>query len=695
VSRKIAQKKTFFCYMKVPLSWLKEYVPTKCTPQKIADILTVIGLEVEGIHDSILEVALTPNLSHCASIRGIAREFAAVTQEPLHLPKFTVTEKNDIFIQQQTSVTIENPRACPRYACRSIIGVRVTPSPDWLKERIEQCGMRSINNVVDITNLVLLEFGHPLHAFDLDRLEERRIIVRNAKKNEAITAIDGKEYYPAEETLLICDAKKPIAIAGIIGSSDTEVTESTHTLLLESAYFEPSQVRKASKRLGIRSEASYRFERGTDPNGVIEALDRAVSLICEATGGVAVKGVLDVKTKEFVPSLISCRLSRINRVLGIHLAMNEVEIIYQRLRFEVSDVKEDLITVKVPTYRNDISQEIDLIEEIARFYEYGNIHKKEQAFYRTGTLSHSPEYLFAKKIRSRMIAEGLQEFLTCDLIGPDQAALVSTDNFPSRTLVKLLNPRSIERSVMRPSMLPGMLSTIKYNADHDIYSVAGFEVGRVHFTSKERYFEPSVLSVVLTGERIPPHWEKKEGKIDFFDLKGIVENLFEAFKIPVFFSPSTYTNFHPGRQAKIRIAHIDAGIMGEIHPRTLQTAGLEHPVYFAELNLEDMLPFIQPNIKMKLLPQFPASSRDWTITVSNNISAGCIFSWIEQEHSELLESFSLLDVYRSDKLGSNRKNVTFRFVYRDRSKTISLSAVENEHLRITKNIAEHLNEESS
>jgi phenylalanyl-tRNA synthetase beta chain len=677
--------------MKVPLTWLKEYLPTKLAPQQIADTLTSIGLEVEGIQEGVLEIALTPNLAHCASIRGIARELAAMTAEALHLPNFSVVERGEAPIQQATSVTVENRAACPRYACRVITHVHVAPSPPWLKERIEQCGMRSVNNVVDITNLVLLEFGHPLHAFDFDRLEGRRIVVRNAKKGEKIVTLDGNEHYPTEETLLICDAKKPIALAGIMGSGESEVTQGTTSILLESAYFEPKQVRRAAKRMGIHSEGSYRFERGVDPNGVIEALERASSWICEIAGGRALQGVIDIKEQEFLPRTLSCRLARINQVLGTHLAMSEVELIYHRLGLQVVHSKEDLITVKVPTYRHDLLQEIDLIEEVARFYGYGNIHKKEKASFRTGSLPHSPEYLFASKVRSLLISEGLQEFLTCDLISPAQAALILTDNFPARTLIKLLNPHSVEQSVMRPSMLPGMLSVIKYNADHAIYSVAGFEVGRLHFTSKERYFEPSALAIVLTGERAHYHWEKKEEKTDFFDLKGIVENFFEGLKISDYtFLPGQHTNFHPGRQAMIKIENVEVGIMGEIHPFTLKKAGLEHPLFFAELNLDDLSRFINPAIKMKPLPQFPASARDWTVTVAENIGVGQMFHWIEQERSDLLESFSLLDVYRSDKLGSERKNVTFRFVYRDRSKTLSLSAVENEHVRITNKISEHL-----
>ena len=677
--------------MKIPFDWLKEFVATKHTEQEVAALLTTVGLEVDGIDNGVLEVSLTPNLAHAASIRGTARELAALTLEPLNLPQFSLKESCSDATEKNITVSVENPTACPRYACRLITGVRVQPSPSWLQNRLALCGMRSVNTVVDVTNLVLLELGHPLHAFDFDKLEEKRVVVRNAKNGESITTLDGKEHYPTEDTLLICDGKKPVAIAGIMGSLNSEVSDGTTTVLLESAYFEPTQVRRAAKRMGIRTEGSYRFERGADPNGVLEALERATALICELTGGSALKGAVDIKSTVFLPRPLSCRLSRANKLLGTHLAMGEVETLFQRLRLKVTKVEDDLISVMAPTYRHDLHQEIDLIEEIARLYGYDNIHKKEKAFYRAGELPDSPEYVFGKQVRCRLVAEGLQEFLTCDLISQAQAALMGTDIFPSRSLIKLLNPHSADQSVMRPSLLPGILSVIKSNADHDMDSIAGFEVGRIHFTEKGRYFEPSVLSIVLTGERTPPHWTNKGEKVDFFDLKGIVENLCLAFKIAdLSFSPSHFSNFHPKRQATIKIGKVDVGMVGEVHPTTLKESGLKHPVYFAELNLDDIQQCIAPTIRMKPLPQYPASTRDWTVTVADPVGSGQILNWIRQIPSTLLESVSLLDVYKSETLGSELKNVTIRLIYRDSQKTVSLSTVDEEHQRLVAKVTEFL-----
>lgn len=644
------------------------------------------GTDLSDIYgDLVFEIALTPNLAHCASIRGIARELAAVTMEIVCSPKYELIQTSPLSIHDKTAVNIENPQACPRYSCSVITGVVVSQSPDWLKRRLEAAGIRSVNNIVDISNFVMLELGQPLHAFDFDVLEEKRIVVRNCKKNERIITLDQKEYYPSEQILVICDAKKPIAIAGVMGSKETEVHDKTQNVLLESAYFEPAYIRRAAKQLEIHSEASYRFERGTNPNGVIEALTRATALICEVAGGTALQHVIDKTHQTFSKNRVRCRLSRTNRILGTQLAMGEIETMFHRLGFEISSVQADLIEVFVPTYRHDVKEEIDLIEEISRIYGFHNIQKPEKPFFRTGNLPHSREFLFEKEVRRRCIAEGLQELMTCDLISSEQADLIDPDSIPSRNLIKLLNPSSVDQSVLRPSLLPGLLSVLKHNTDRGVHSLAGFEIGRVHFTTKERFFEPTVVSFLLTGERRQQHWEFHDDFIDYFDLKGIVENIIESLHISMpSFHPSDYSNFHPGRQAVIKIGEMETGIIGEIHPTTLKKAGLEFPVYFAEMNLEDLIRLLPATLKLEPIPQYPASSRDWTVTVKEEESVGEILNRIQNTPSPLLESISLRGIYRSEKLGSGKKNVTIRFVYRDPHKTVSVQDVEKEHLRIIK-----------
>lgn len=685
--------------MKIPFSWIKEYLPTTRSADEIALTLTMAGLEVDKIEhregDSVFEISLTPNLSHCASVRGVARELTAFIGEELCASSpGIVSEDSGQKINQEVEVLIENPEACPRYTCRLIQGVTVAPSPDWLVKKLTLCGLASVNNVVDCTNLVLWELGQPLHAFDFDTLEGRKVIVRNAENGERIVTLDSKEHYPTRETLLICNEKKPLAIAGIMGSLDSGVGQNTKNVLLEAAYFTPSQIRKSARRMGLHTEASHRFERGTDPNALVEALDRAAFWIVKVAGGKVVQGIIDKKQREFPPIILSCRLSRTNKILGTQLVMNEIELIFKRLGFILRSIKDDTISVSIPTYRHDIHQEIDLIEEVARVYGLQNISKPERATYRSGKLPDCAPYLFEKKMRGILLKLGLQELLTCDLISPAKADLILLDSFPSRSLIHLLNPYTSELSVLRPSLLPGLLSVVKLNADHGNHSLSGFELGRVHFKTKDHYLEPAVVAFVLCGEVASPHWERDAQQVDFFELKGILEDLFDSLKVKnVEFLPASFANFHPGRQATVRIEGIEAGIMGEVHPLILKKMGIDYPVLFSELNLEDIQRFVPSQSKMTPLPLFPSSSRDWTITVPEALPFGKILDLIQKERSALLESVSLLDVYHSDKLGIGSKNITFRFIYRDSEKTVSMQAVEEEHTRLSNSISNILTRE--
>ncbi len=642
--------------------------------------------------DTQLEIALTPNLVHCANLRGLARELAAITGEPLKFPSFAPPENGAQSPQKSVTLTVSSPQASPRYACRLITNVRVAPSPLWLQRRLLTCGIRPINNVVDITNFVLLECGQPLHAFDFAQLAGSHVVVRSAKEGESLVTLDGKERLLDPSVLVISDDEKPIALAGVMGGEETEVSEKTETILLESAYFEPREVRKTSRLFGLKTEASYRFERGTDPNGVIEALERAASLLAELTGGTPLKGIVESSAQTFSPKKLSVRLHRINTILGTQLSLSEVESLLSRIDLEILYSSEEHLEVAAPTYRHDLTQEIDLIEEVARLYGFDNIVHKSPVKFRTGTLSHSPEYLSERGAKRKLVACGLQEVLTCDLISKEQASWIHPNCIPSRNLIHLLNPSSRAHSVLRPSLLPGLLEVVKTNIHHGTSTLHAFEVGRLHFTTKEdRPFEPLVASLVLTGLRSPYHFESKETLVDFLDLKGVVENLLQSFQVDLAtFEASSFENFHPSRQAALRVGEIEIGHLGEIHPSTLQAAGIAQPVFFAELGLNDLEAARGKKQKqMKPLPQFPASSRDWTVTLPESLPVGQVLEQIDQTQSTLLESVLLLDVYRSDALGSERKNVSFRFIYRSLEKTLSVKEVEAEHSRIIKTITQN------
>jgi phenylalanyl-tRNA synthetase beta chain len=634
----------------------------------------------EWYSDAVFEISLTPNLAHCNSVLGVVRELSAVTGLPYRLPEVEVNEGEGI-IEQLVDLVVKDKKRCPRYACRLIRNVQVAPSPHWLQQRVTQCGYRPVNNVVDATNYVMHGLGQPLHAFDFDLIEGKRIIVRSAHKNEAIKTLDSKERILSEEDLVICDAKGPVAIAGVMGGISTEVGNSAKNILIESAYFDPSSIRRTSRRLGLKSDASKRFERGTDPNQTIPSLDLVAQLIQQLAGGEIALGAYDEKERDFLEKDVTCRLSHINQVLGTHLGVQEVETLFEQLGFDYNWDGRDLFSVSVPTYRVDIHEEIDLIEEVARIYGYDKIVKSKPA-YRHSKLEDTPIYGFERAVRERLIAEGLQEFVTCDLIGPAQLDLLQDSMMPPDATIKVLNPVSIEQSILRTSLIPCLLNLVKENVLVQNRDVAGFEIGRIHFMEKNQVKEQVMAGMIVTGKRDPHHFDQKSSPFDFYDLKGIIENLFAGLNIPEpDFRLQQLNAFHPGRQAAIYIDDVDVGTAGEIHPSILRTLDVDQRIYFAEINLHDLFQKRKADVRMQELPRYPGSERDWTITLDKSVPMGEIFEAIRAVATPLLTKVSLLDIYWNEKLG-NSHNVTLRFYYRDKSKTLSQQEVEAEHERI-------------
>lgn len=681
--------------MKFPLSWVKEYIDVDLPADQIAKLLTAGGVEVDDVkpvnsetgkaQDFIFEVSLTPNLGHCSSILGIARELSASTGKPVSFPPISIKESDDN-IEEHVSVSVEDSKRCLRYTCRLIQNVKVGASPQWLQQRLIACGIRPINNIVDVTNYVSLELGQPLHAFDFDKLEGKRVAVRNAHKGECLTTLDGRERALESEDLLICDAKGPIAIAGVMGGANSEVEEGSCHVLLESACFMPLAVRRTSKRLGLQTDASRRFERSVDPNGVVPALDRATQLIHELAGGKVCKGIIDMNLDLFEKALVSCRLSRINHVLGTQLGLSEVENIFHRLDFGIQWDGKDTFHLRIPTYRADIQQEVDIIEEVARIYGYDNISCAAPRFH-DSTLPHAPIYVFENQVRSRLISEGLQELLTCDLIGPTLVNIAKESSMSDDSTIRVLNPTSIEQSILRTSLLPGLLNVIKYNCAHQMSDLSGFEIGRIHFKDKEQYKEQSMVGIVLTGRREPHHWKDKPKEVDFFDLKGIIETLLDLIGVqkPVF-KANSLPSFHPGRQLGIYVESLEIGSLGEVHPLITKRLDVTQHIYFAEINLHDLYKVHFKPAKVQPLTVFPSSSRDWTVTLSKQISVAMLLEQMRKLATPLLEDVFLIDLYEDKALGTQVYNPTFRFVYRDNEKTVEQEAVDKEHWHLVDEI---------
>lgn len=647
------------------------------------------GMDVASLYaDTVLEIGLTPNLGHCSSYIGVARELSAATTQPVIPPHINVEEDQTIPVGASIAVEVQNKEDCPRYACRVLRNVTVGPSPDWLKKRLEASGIRSINNIVDVTNYVMLELGHPLHAFDYDLLADKRLVVKSAKSGETFVTLDGKERLLEVSDLLICDGKKPVAIAGVMGGGNSEVGDSTRNIVLEAAYFSPVAIRRTSKRLGLMTDASRRFERGTDPNVLLRALDRAAMLILQVAGGQICGGTIDIAAKAFPKKRVTCRLNRINQILGTHLSISEVENAFHRLEMVYIWNGKDAFVVDVPTYRNDIQEEIDLIEEVARVYGFDNISKGECRF-TSSSIPHAPIFIFEREVRARLISEGLQEFLTCDLIGPTLLNIVQEPELVGKEAVRVLNPTSIEQSILRTSLLPGLLQVVKYNWDHQNHEVAGFEIGRIHYKEGEQYREQSVAAIVLSGKIAPHHWDSKPKECDFYDLKGIIENFMSELKtMNVTFKESHLPALHPGRQAVIYSGSQPIGRMGELHPAVQRRLDVPQRILFAEINLHELFQVRSLDNKMQEIPIYPGSERDWTITLEDRVPIADLFAAIRTNSSKLLESFTLLDIYKSDKLGKDKKNVTVRFLYRDKDKTVAQEKVDADHERLKAKISQ-------
>lgn len=653
---------------------------------------TPLGTDLQDLlRETIIEISLTPNLGHCMSILGIAREIGAMIGVKAVRPTFKLKETSTTTIKEAISVTIENAKSCYRYASRCIRNVQVGPSPLWIKKRLEAAGIRSINNIVDATNYVMLSSGQPMHAFDYEKISGKTLSIRETEESLSFKTLEGEKRTIPPGTLMIYDKIKPLAIAGVMGGEESEVQKTTRHILLESAQFNPSLIRKTSKELNLRSESSIRFERGIDPEGVVKALDEAAFLIEQLANGEIVEGLIDIAPKMHKKNKLKCRTKRVNQILGTTLSISEIESCFNRLEMEVKELDEETLDVTVPSYRNDIHLEIDLIEEIARIYGYNNIQKRKKAIV-LSHLPHAPMYLIEQEIRMLLLREGLQEFLTCDLISPKLFESTLEKPFSQEAAIHVLHPSSIDQSILRTSLLPGLLQAIKHNFDHKNDDLSAFEIGRIHFKDGNHFKERTTAAILMTGKRCPHHWEGKNETLDFFDLKGILENILQSFGIasPTF-SPSKLENFHPGKQAMIEVNSMQIAVLGEVHPSCLEKFDIEKQVYFAQLDLHDLHELKGGFKQMTPLPQFPGSDRDWTITIKKKTAIESVLSLIRNFKSKLLKEVYLLDLYESEKIGKDRKSITLRLIYRSDQKTLKQKQVEKEHARLTETVSHALN----
>jgi len=647
-----------------------------------------------GTKDVVFEIGLTPNRADCLSVVGIAREIAAKLGKQVHYPGLEVHETGAP-VDSIAKVEILAPELCPRYTARHISGCTLADSPAWLSGRLHAAGIRSINNIVDVTNYVLLEYGHPLHAFDFKLLSGGRIVVAAADDDEKFVTLDGQERTLTSADLTIRDGEKGVALAGIMGGGNSEIGEGTTEVLLESAYFNPSAIRKTSKRLGIHTESSHRFERGTDVAGLTRALDRAAQLIAELSGGRIAKGVIDVYPRPVEPRVISARLSRINAVSGLSLDAAEVQDIFQRLEFEVTQDEPGSFRVKVPLFRVDLEREIDLVEEVVRV---NGFEKVQATLPRASVFSDLPSdaQRLAARVKDLLVSQGLSEVINYSFVAPSSCdkILLPADDYRSNGMV-LLNPISDELSVMRTTMLPGLLDTAVKNISFRTLNLRIFEMRRIYLPAegKELPDEPLYVSALLTGSRDPEGWNQQKGGIDFFDVKGIVENILSELGV----AGASYSvdeldpYYHPGKACRILSGRKVLGSLGELHPTVQENYGIATPLYYLELNFEALIASRKPFGTAQVPSRFPSTFRDIAMLLPKELPVSDVLACARGVKAPELEGAEVFDIYTGGNIPAGEKSVAIRIRYGSKERTLTDDEVTRLHQRVIDALQKKLN----
>ncbi len=645
----------------------------------------------EAFRDFVLDVGVTPNRSDCLSVIGIAREIAALTGKALRYPEINFTE-TDEDVNKITSVKIIDPDICPRYTARIIRNIKIKPSPLWMRQRLEAAGLRAINNAVDVTNFVMLELGQPLHAFDFRYLEEGRIVVRKSSEGEEFVSLDGKTRVLSANNLMICDGKKPVAVAGIMGGLNSEVQDDTETVLLESAYFDPSSIRRSSKQLGMSTDAAFRFERGIDPEGVVRASNRAAQLLVETAEGRVSKNYIDEYPRKILtPANICVRHHRVKEILGISVDLFEIKKILQDLEMQVRDGEKGELYVTPPTFRTDIYREIDLIEEIARVHGYGNIPETQPY------ISEKPETrdlkkIIEEKIRTIFLGNGYTEVINFSFTSPHSAEILSiAPENEVRRFVKILNPLTEDQSVMRTTLIYGLLGAMKRNVFSGSEDLKIFETGKVFIARQpdELPLEKARLAAMVSGSRYCDFRRASEIS-DFYDLKGILEALLDNLKIAdvSFRAVSDIPFLHPGRAAQVLIKGQVAGFIGDVHPDVLERMDLKKKAAVFELDVEHIGSAFSEDIQYYEIPRYPAVTRDVAFILGNDIEAEKAIAAADVQHQDLLDKIEVFDIYTGKNIPEGSKSLALRFTYRSAEKTLTDDEVNKVHGAVVRAIVD-------
>lgn len=634
------------------------------------------------LDDTVLELGLTPNRADAMSMLGVAYEVGAILSEDVKLPESSYTEAADS-AESMLTLNVDAPEANPLYVAKVIRNIEVKESPMWLQQRLMAAGVRPHNNVVDVTNYVLMEYGQPLHAFDYDSLKTGNITVRQAKEGEKITTLDDTERTLSAHNLVITNGEEPVALAGVMGGANSEVSDSTTTIVIESAYFASGSIRQTSKDHSLRSDASSRYEKGVDPNRVIPAAERAASLIAELAGGEVLAGSLVFDQLDREEKIVKVSPDFINTRLGMKIPFEDMMEILGRLKFNTDAINGQLV-ISVPTRRQDIQIEEDVVEEIARLYGYDEIPATlpvtEAA---PGGLTPYQEK--RRIVRKVLEGAGLLQATTYSLTSEKSAtqfALTETET------TKLLMPMSEERSTLRQSLLPHLLESVSYNTARRMDSVALYETGAVFLkTDDELLNEEEHLAIAMTGLWLDHSWQGEKKEVDFFVLKGIVEGLAKRLGVELAFERGQMDGLHPGRTAFIMLNGNRIGVIGQLHPTEQKARDLKNTVVM-ELNLSALLEVQLDALVYTPVPRYPSISRDVALVLSKIVEAGTIEAVIRNAGGKLLKDVRVFDLYEGDKMEEGKKSVAFSLTYFDPEKTLTDEEVTNAHEKVLSALTE-------
>ncbi|MFY9609488.1 MAG: phenylalanine--tRNA ligase subunit beta [Blastocatellia bacterium] len=669
--------------MKISYNWLSEHVALSVKPQELADRLTMVGLAVDSIElagdDHVLEFDLTSNRPDCLSHLGVAREAAIVCGTSLKRTDVSLEESGPA-IESVTSVEVLAPDLCPRFTARVVRGVKVGSSPKWLVDRLEAIGQRSVNNIADITNYVMFEMGQPTHAFDLNLLHERRIVVRRPRAVETLKTLDGVTRELSTDHLVICDADHPVAIAGVMGGEETEINKRTTDVLIESAYFNPASIRQTARTLGLDTEASYRFARGADFNAQLHASARVAELVARLAGGRVLNGAIDVYPSRITREAILLREFRVERLTGLKVSIASAAEILRALEFEVELVAgEKQLRALPPSFRIDVRREEDLVEEVARHTGYDRVAITLPPW--SGEGKYLPTERRRSSVRAALTGLGFDEAYAFSFVNGERDRLFRLSDRPTATLA---NPIDSNQTQMRASLITGLLEAVQHNFNQGCRDLKLFEIGRVFEAEKEgaRPDEREMLAVAIAGSAVRDDWRVARAA-DFYDLKGAIEAVCSAVNVSGFtIERASVEYLHPGQSAALSRKGEQFARFGRLHPQVASLYKFRQPVYVGEVEFQKLLALEADRVRYSALPRFPASSRDVSLLLPDAVMWGDIEKAVSDLSVSEIVSVQVFDTYKGKEMPDGFHSLAFRVTYRGEDRTLTDEEVATMHERV-------------